>query len=103
MALRGLQGLKNVIIIPLILIIIVMLIVIIITIVMMIIMMMILIILIVEVTRVGVFVQVAIWDFEKVHERTVYNLNRALTNNLRFVPGSDSDCISASSDGKLRV
>eukprot|EP00884_Botryococcus_braunii_P017509 jgi/Botrbrau1/4441/Bobra.0348s0029.2 len=47
--------------------------------------------------------QVAVWNFEKVHERTVYNMNRALTNNLRFVPGSDYDCISASSDGKLRI
>lgn len=48
--------------------------------------------------------QVAIWDHAKVYDRTVYNLNRALTNNLRFLPGSDGmQCCSASSDGSLKA
>jgi len=48
--------------------------------------------------------QVAIWDHAKVYDRTVYNLNKALTNNLRFLPGSDGmQCCSASSDGTLKV
>ena len=48
--------------------------------------------------------QVAIWDHAKVYDRTVYNLNRALTNNLRFLPGSDGmQCCSASSDGTLKA
>lgn len=48
--------------------------------------------------------QVAIWDHAKVYDRTVYNLNRALTNNLRFLPSSDGmQCCSASSDGTLKV
>ena len=49
--------------------------------------------------------QVAVWDFDKVHERTVYaNMHRALTNNIRFMgPVQDSFCASASSDGKLKV
>ncbi|KAL3157624.1 hypothetical protein ABBQ32_012072 [Trebouxia sp. C0010 RCD-2024] len=48
--------------------------------------------------------QVAVWDHAKVYDRTVYNLNRALTNNLRFLPGSDGmQCCSASSDGTLKT
>ncbi|CAL8469557.1 g9098 [Coccomyxa elongata] len=49
--------------------------------------------------------QVAIWDFEKVHERTVHgNMHRALTNNLRFLgPLHDMQCASASSDGLCKV
>lgn len=48
--------------------------------------------------------QVAIWDHAKVYDRTVYNLNKALTNNLCFLPGSDGmQCCSASSDGTLKV
>jgi hypothetical protein len=49
--------------------------------------------------------QVAVWDFEKVYERTVYgDLHRALTNNLRFLgPLHDMLCASASSDGLLKV
>lgn len=47
--------------------------------------------------------QVAVWDHAKVYDRTVYNLNKALTNNLRFLPGSDGmQCCSASSDGTLK-
>ena len=49
--------------------------------------------------------QVAVWDHEKVHERTVHGqLHRALTNNLRFLgPLHDMTCASASSDGVLKV
>lgn len=49
--------------------------------------------------------QVAVWDFEKVHERTVYaSMHRALTNNLRFLgPLHDVSCASASSDGLLKA
>ncbi len=49
--------------------------------------------------------QVAVWDFEKVHERTVYaGMHRALTNNLRFLgPLHDASCASASSDGHLKA
>ncbi|KAK9811590.1 hypothetical protein WJX72_006636 [[Myrmecia] bisecta] len=48
--------------------------------------------------------QVAIWDFDKVYERTVYNLQRALCNNLRFLHSGDGmSCCSASSDGTLKV
>ena len=48
--------------------------------------------------------QVAVWDFDKVHERTVYGqMHRALTNNIRFMgPLRDSYCASASSDGFLK-
>ena len=49
--------------------------------------------------------QVAVWDFDKVHERTVYaNMHRALANNIRFLgPLRDSLCASASSDGRLKA
>jgi len=49
--------------------------------------------------------QVAVWDFDKVHERTVYGqMHRALTNNIRSMgPQRDSYCASASTDGILKV
>lgn len=49
--------------------------------------------------------QVAVWDFEKVYERTVHgSMHRALTNNLRFLgPLHDMQCASASSDGLCKV
>ncbi len=49
--------------------------------------------------------QVAVWDFHKVYERTVYGeMHRALTNNLRFLgPLHDMQCASASSDGILKA
>jgi hypothetical protein len=49
--------------------------------------------------------QVAVWDHEKVHERTLYaSMHRALTNNLRFLcAASDAACASASSDGLLKA
>ena len=46
----------------------------------------------------------AVWDFGKVYERTVWRMNRALTNNLSFLPSVDGmSCCSASSDGTLKV
>jgi DNA damage-binding protein 2 len=48
--------------------------------------------------------QVAVWDYEKVFERTVHRINRALTNNLAFFPGGDgSQCCSTSSDGTVKA
>ena len=49
-------------------------------------------------------VQVAVWDHVKVCERTVFNMHMALTNNIRFLPGSDGmQACSASTDGKLKA
>ena len=49
-------------------------------------------------------VQVAVWDHAKVCERTVFNMHMALTNNIRFLPGSDGmQACSASTDGKLKA
>lgn len=39
----------------------------------------------------------------QVYERTVYKIHHALTNNIRFLPGNDDLCCSASSDGFLKV
>lgn len=49
--------------------------------------------------------QVAVWDFDKVHERTVYgNMHRALTNQIKFMgPLRDTQCASAASDGFLKA
>ena len=49
--------------------------------------------------------QVAVWDFDKVHERTVYaQMHRALANNIKFLgPIRDSYCASSSADGRLKV
>eukprot|EP00891_Asterochloris_glomerata_P004616 jgi/Astpho2/4616/Aster-00190 len=48
--------------------------------------------------------QVAVWDHAKVCERTVFNMHMALTNNIRFLPGSDGmQACSASTDGKLKA
>lgn len=49
--------------------------------------------------------QVAVWNFEKVYERTNYsNMHGALTNNIRFLHGGDGmGCCSAASDGRLKV
>ncbi len=44
------------------------------------------------------------WDHAKVCERTVFNMHMALTNNIRFLPGSDGmQACSASTDGKLKA
>ena len=48
--------------------------------------------------------QIAIWDWEKVHERSVYKPHGALTNNIRFLPGrSGHAAVSCGTDGKLKV
>lgn len=49
--------------------------------------------------------QVAIWNWQQVYERTVYSdIHQALTNTLRFLRGGDGMlCCSASSDGLLKV
>ena len=49
--------------------------------------------------------QVAVWDFDKVHERTVYaQMHRALANSIKFLgPLRDTLCASSSADGRLKV
>ena len=48
--------------------------------------------------------QIAIWDWEKVHERSVYKPHGALTNNIRFLPGRGGHAaVSCGTDGKLKV
>jgi DNA damage-binding protein 2 len=50
------------------------------------------------------FGQVAVWDCERVFDRTVWTgINRWLTNALRFLPGSNDACVSASYDGTVKV
>ncbi len=39
----------------------------------------------------------------QVCERTVYKIHQALTNNIRFLPGNDDMCCTASSDGLVKV
>ena len=47
---------------------------------------------------------VQVWDFEKVHERTVHKVNRALTNTIRCLRGGDGmTACSASADGTVKV
>ena len=49
-------------------------------------------------------VQVAVWDHQKVQERTVWRLNKAITNNLAFLPGGDGmSCCSSAADGTIKV
>ncbi|GBG61546.1 hypothetical protein CBR_g22343 [Chara braunii] len=46
--------------------------------------------------------QLAIWDFETVHERTVYqSVHSCLLNTIRFSPDSDVSVFTASSDGTV--
>ena len=48
--------------------------------------------------------QVAVWDFEKVHERTVHPINRALTNTIRCMRAGDGmGACCASSDGTVKL
>jgi len=55
--------------------------------------------------------QIAVWDVDKVFERTVYtNLNHWLTNALKFMPSAasgggntDAQCAVASYDGTVKV
>jgi len=45
-----------------------------------------------------------VWDFEKVHERTVHKVNRALTNTIRCLRGGDGmSACCASADGTVKV
>ena len=45
-----------------------------------------------------------VWDFEKVHERTVHKLNKALTNTIRCLRGGDGmSACCASADGTVKV
>ncbi|KAK9840258.1 hypothetical protein WJX74_006309 [Apatococcus lobatus] len=47
--------------------------------------------------------EVAVWDFHKVTERSVYKTHKALTNHVRFLPSSDgAACCSAATDGTLK-
>ncbi|KAM7255868.1 hypothetical protein ACFE04_011609 [Oxalis oulophora] len=46
--------------------------------------------------------QVGIWDFSKVHEKTVYgNIHSCIVNNMRFKPSNDDTIYAASSDGTV--
>ena len=47
--------------------------------------------------------QVAIWDWQKVHERSVYKPHMALCNNIHFLPGNGNTAVTAGTDGKLKV
>ncbi|GAB4821800.1 hypothetical protein N2152v2_008846 [Parachlorella kessleri] len=49
--------------------------------------------------------QIAVWDFDKVYERTVYpGINRWQTMGLRFLPGGDGcSCATTSADGTVKV
>ena len=48
--------------------------------------------------------QVAVWDFEKVHERTVHHINRALTNTIRCLRGGDGmSACAAAADGTVKI
>ena len=40
----------------------------------------------------------------QVYERTVYRIHQALTNNIRFLRGSNEDlCVSVAGDGFVKV
>ncbi|KAG8371494.1 hypothetical protein BUALT_Bualt13G0093500 [Buddleja alternifolia] len=46
--------------------------------------------------------QLGIWDFVKVHERTVYgNIHGCILNNMKFNPSNDGTVYGASSDGTV--
>ncbi|GFP80587.1 protein damaged DNA-binding 2 [Phtheirospermum japonicum] len=46
--------------------------------------------------------QLGVWDYEKVHERTVYgNIHGCILNNMRFSPANDGTVYGASSDGTV--
>lgn len=48
--------------------------------------------------------QIAVWDIDKVFERTIYSsINRYMTNALRSMPGNDSLCSTASYDGTVKI
>ncbi|XP_073062088.1 protein DAMAGED DNA-BINDING 2 [Primulina eburnea] len=46
--------------------------------------------------------QLGVWDFRKVHERTVYgNIHSCILNSMKFSPSNDGTVYSASSDGTI--
>ncbi|KAK9159058.1 hypothetical protein Scep_005632 [Stephania cephalantha] len=46
--------------------------------------------------------QLGVWDFVKVHEKTVYgNIHSCILNNMRFNPANDGTLYGASSDGTV--
>ncbi|KAL4587751.1 hypothetical protein LXL04_000625 [Taraxacum kok-saghyz] len=46
--------------------------------------------------------QLGVWDFGKVHEKTVYsNIHTCLLNNMKFSPANDGTVYAASSDGTM--
>ncbi|KAK6235035.1 hypothetical protein SCA6_010372 [Theobroma cacao] len=46
--------------------------------------------------------QLGVWDFAKVHEKTVYgNIHSCILNNMRFSPANDGTIYAASSDGTV--
>ncbi|KAG4167899.1 hypothetical protein ERO13_A13G224600v2 [Gossypium hirsutum] len=46
--------------------------------------------------------QLGVWDFAKVHEKTVYgNIHSCILNNMRFSPANDGMIYAASSDGTV--
>ncbi|KAL4297327.1 hypothetical protein GQ457_11G019410 [Hibiscus cannabinus] len=46
--------------------------------------------------------QLGVWDFAKVHEKTVYgNIHSCILNNMRFSPANDGTIYGASSDGTI--
>ncbi|KAM7522075.1 hypothetical protein LguiA_011977 [Lonicera macranthoides] len=46
--------------------------------------------------------QLGVWDFEKVHEKTVYgNIHSCILNHMKFNPRNDGTVYGASSDGTV--
>lgn len=46
--------------------------------------------------------QLGVWDYERVHERTVYgNIHNCILNNMKFNPLNDATVYGASSDGTI--
>ncbi|KAL0370658.1 UNVERIFIED_CONTAM: protein DAMAGED DNA-BINDING 2 [Sesamum angustifolium] len=46
--------------------------------------------------------QLGVWDYGKVHERTVYgNIHGCILNNMKFSPSNDETVYGASSDGTV--
>ncbi|KAK9124482.1 hypothetical protein Sjap_014084 [Stephania japonica] len=52
--------------------------------------------------EIGIIGQLGVWDFVKVHEKTVYgNIHSCILNNMRFNPANDGTLFGASSDGTV--
>ncbi|KAI3906601.1 hypothetical protein MKW98_009509 [Papaver atlanticum] len=46
--------------------------------------------------------QLGVWDFQKIHEKTVYgNIHSCILNNMKFNPANDGTIYGASSDGTV--